>query len=56
MLEISLLLLKTARVDSAHKVRRLKPVLYDSLKPIETCTAWAKNTRKISDSFKCNVS
>ena len=25
--------------DSVHKVRRLKPVLYDSLKPIETCTA-----------------
>ena len=50
MLEISLLLLKTARI---HKVRRLKPVLYDSLKPIETCTAWAQNTRKISDSFKC---
>ena len=39
--------------DSVHKVRRLKPVLHDSLKPI---TAWAKNTQKISDSFKCNVS
>ena len=42
--------------DSVHKLSRLKPVLYDSLKPIGTCTAWAKNTRKISDSFKCNVS
>ena len=42
--------------DSVYKVRRPKPVLYDSLEPIETCTSWAKNTRNIFDSFKCNVS
>ena len=33
--------------DSVYKVRRPKPVLYDSLEPIETCTALAKNTQKI---------
>ena len=37
-------------------MRRPKPVLYDSLGPIENCTACAKNMRKIFDSFKCNVS
>ena len=35
--------------DSVHKVRCLKPVLYESLRPIKTCTAWAKNTQKISE-------
>ena len=41
--------------DSVYKVRRPQPVLYDSLEPIETCTAWAKNMQQIFDSFKCNV-
>ena len=35
-----------SRNNSVYKVRSLKPVLYDSLEPIETCTAWAKNTKR----------
>ena len=37
--------------DSVTKVRCPKPVLYDSLEPIKTWTALAKNTQKIFDSF-----
>ena len=52
MLEISLLPINPAR-KSVHKVTHPKTVLYDStLKLIETCTAWAKNTLKRMGAFE----
>ena len=41
--------------DSVHEVRLPKTVLYDSLEPIETCTARAKKHAKDIESFRALI-